>query len=315
MAGEGSLSGSAERPAICAVPKASVGWRILSQVSDKGSAPFNEDMTGSAGSHAWIIDGAAFFSGAARTEQQSEGAWLAQRVDEILRSNMRDEAPLSEIAATLEATVTRDYAALGDGQPERVGGEGPSAVLGLLRLSPTGQSCRIEGVVIGDVSIIIRDGRRMERWTDPSAGPFEARTIAAAGTGLRREGEPISAPALAQIHENRRFLNRPDGYWAVHPGLPWRGGLRSFVTTVSPTATVLLASDGFMRLVDVLKRYDEAGLMQAVVSDGAAALVDDLRRLESGDPRTERFNRVKIHDDATALVVTPDLPAAEFIQQ
>lgn len=315
MEGEGSLSGSAERPAVSAVPKASADWRILSQVSVKGSSPFNEDMTGSAGSHAWIIDGSAFFSGAARTEQQSEGAWLAQRVDEILRSNVRDEAPLSEIAATLEATVTRDYAALGDGQPERVGGEGPSAVLGLLRLSPTGQSRRIEGVVIGDVSIIIRDGQRMARWTDPSAGPFEARTIAAAGTGLRREGEPISAPALAQIHENRRFLNRPDGYWAVHPGLPWRGGLRSFVTTVSPTATVLLASDGFMRLVDVLKRYDEAGLMQAVVSDGAAALVDELRRLESGDPRTERFNRVKIHDDATALVVTPDLPAAEFIQQ
>lgn len=315
MEGEGSLSGSAERPAACAVPKASAGWRILSQVSVKGSAPFNEDMAGSAGSHAWIIDGAAFFSGASRTEQQSEGAWLAQRVDEILRATARDEAPLSEVAATLEVAVARDYAALGDGQPERLGGEGPSAVLGLLRLSAMGQCCRIEGVVIGDVSIIILDGERMERWTDPSAGPFEARTIAAAGAGLRRDGEPISAPALAQIHENRRFLNQPDGYWAVHPGLPWQGGLRTFSATLSPTATVLLASDGFMRLVDVLKRYDEARLMQAVVRDGAAALVAELRRLESGDPRTERFNRVKIHDDATALVVTPDLPAAEFIQQ
>ncbi|WP_161783823.1 hypothetical protein [Bosea sp. LC85] len=223
--------------------------------------------------------------------------------------------PLSEIAATLETTLARDYAMLGDGQPERVGGEGPSAVLGLLRLSAVGQSCRIEGAVIGDVSIIILDGERMERWTDPSAGPFEARTIAAAGTGPRPEGEPISAPALAQIHENRRFLNKPDGYWAVHPVLSWRRGVRSFIATVSPTATVLLASDGFMRLVDVLKRYDEAGLMQAVVSEGAAALVAELRRLESGDPRTERFNRVKIHDDATALVVMPGLPAAEFIQQ
>lgn len=315
MEGEGSLSGSAERPAVSAVPKESAGWRILSQVSVKGSAPFNEDMAGSSGSHAWIIDGSAFFSGASRTEQQSEGAWLAQRVDEILRSTARDEAPLSEIAATLEVAAARDYAVLGDGQPERIGGEGPSAVLGLVRLSAMGESCRIEGVVIGDVSIIILDGEHMERWTDASAGPFEARTIAAAGTGLRRDGEPISAPALAQIHENRRFLNQPDGYWAVHPGLPWQAGLRSFSATVSPTATVLLASDGFMRLVDVLKRYDEAGLMHAVVRDGATALVAELRRLENGDPRTERFNRVKIHDDATALVVTPNLPAVEFIQQ
>lgn len=315
MEGEGSFSGSAKRLAVFAVPKASVGWRILSQVSVKGSAAFNEDMAGSVGSHAWIIDGSAFFSGASRTEQQSEGAWLAQRVDEILRSTARDEAPLSEVAAALETALARDYAALGEGHPERVGGEGPSAVLGLLRLSAVGQSCRIEGVVIGDVSIVILDGERMQRWTDPSAGPFEARTIAAAGTGLRREGEPISAPALAQIHENRRFLNKSDGYWAVHPVLPWRGGLRSFTATVSSTATVLLASDGFMRIVDVLQRYDEAGLMRAVVSDGAAALVSELRRLESGDPRTQRFRRVKIHDDATALVVTPDLPAAEFIQQ
>ncbi len=295
-----------DRPASTARPAGPI-WRVLSQASEKGSAAYNEDIAGAAGSCAWIIDGSAFFTGAARTTEESEGAWLVRRIDETLRAHPPEGISFPDWAAALEQQLRQDYATLGQGHPEREAGEGPSAVLGLVRLKQDGQACRIEGAVIGDVSILIRDGERVERWTDPSSNPFEARTIAAATDDGHRPGEVISPKALAQILRNRRSLNRPGGYWAINPGLGWTAGLRLFSARISSDATVLLASDGFMRLVDVIAHYDDRGLMDAVKRVGTDGAIAELRRLESADAQAERYRRVKIHDDATGLLVTPEL--------
>ncbi len=302
--GEGFVSVSIDRSAPAA-GEAGPGWRVLSQASEKGSAAYNEDIAGAAGSCAWIVDGSAFFSGAPRTIAESEGAWLVRRIDTLLRANPPDDLAFATWAEALERQLRQDYTALGEGHPEREPGEGPSAVLGLVRLRRDADACRIEAAVIGDVSILIRDGSRIERWTDPSSNPFEARTIAAATADGHLPGEVISPKALAQILRNRRSLNREGGYWAVNPGLSWAAGLRLFSAAVSPEATVLLASDGFMRLVDVIAHHDEAGLMEAVERHGTTGAIAELRRLESVDSLAERFRRVKIHDDATALLVTP----------
>jgi len=282
-------------------------WRVISQASEKGSAAYNEDIAGAAGSCAWIIDGSAFFTGAARTTEESEGAWLVRRIDEILRTHPPEDMAFPDWAKALEQQLRQDYAALGQGHPEREAGEGPSAVLGIVRVMHDGQVLHIEGAVIGDVSILIQDGDRIERWTDPSSSPFEARTIAAATADGHLPGEVISPKALAQILRNRRSLNRPGGYWAINPGLSWTAGLRLFSGNISAKASILLASDGFMRLVDVIAHHDDSGLMGAVKRMGTDGVIAELRLLESADPQAERYRRVKIHDDATALVVWPEL--------
>ncbi|CAM5184405.1 Protein phosphatase 2C OS=Bosea thiooxidans OX=53254 GN=SAMN05660750_04168 PE=4 SV=1 [Bosea thiooxidans] len=302
--GEGGVAMSIDRSAPT-VREAGRTWHVHSQASEKGSAPYNEDMSGTAGSCAWIIDGSAFFSGAARTTNESEGAWLVRLIDATLQANPPDREAFDSWAETLELQLQQAYAALGQGHPEREEGEGPSAVFGVVRLLRDGEAYRIEAAVIGDVSILIQDGDRLERWTDPSAGPFEARTIAVATADGHRPGEVISPAALEQIHRNRRSLNRAGGYWAINPGLSWRAGLRLFSARISSAATILLASDGFMRLVDVIAHHDDRGLMGETKRVGAAGVIAELRRLEGADPRAERFRRVKIHDDATALVVTP----------
>jgi hypothetical protein len=290
-----------------AAGEAGLGWRVVSQASEKGSAAYNEDMSGATGSCAWIIDGSAFFSGAAWTSEESEGAWLVRRIDAILRARPPEDLAFATWAEALERQLRQDYAALGEGRPEREAGEGPSAVLGLVRLRRDGDAWRIEGAVIGDISILIQDGDRIERWTDPSSTPFEARTIAAATADGHLPGEVISPRAMAQILRNRRSLNRQGGYWAINPGLSWTAGLRLFSGKLSSGATVLLASDGFMRLVDVIAHHDDRGLIDVTRRVGVASVIAELRRLESDDTLAERFRRVKIHDDATALLVTPAL--------
>lgn len=281
------------------------GWQVLAQASDRGSAPFNEDIAGAAGAEAWIVDGSAFFSGPPRVAEISEGAWLVRAIDRRLRAAALDTMALSDVAEMLETGLAADYAALGKGQPERAPGEGPSAVFAFLRIRPQGELFHVDAMLLGDVSVLIEDAGRLTRWTDERVAPFEARTIATAQAAVRSDGVVIAPQALAQIIENRRSLNREGGYWAINPSLPWRPGLRFVSQLVSAQATLLLASDGFMRLVDVIRHYGEADLMQAVKDEGVGSLIAELRRLEREDGQARRFARVKIHDDATALVIQP----------
>ena len=281
------------------------GWQVLARASERGSAPFNDDLAGTEGAHAWILDGSAFFSGPPRVTDLSEGAWLVSAADRRLRAAALDAMSLPDVAQMLESGLAADYAALGEGHPERPPGEGPSAVFALLRIRPEGELFRVEAMLLGDVSVLVEDEGRLTRWTDERVAPFEARTIAAAQAAGHSDGVVIAPQALAQIIENRRWLNREGGYWAINPSLPWRPGLRFVSQRVSAQATLLLASDGFMRLVDVMQRYGEVELMRAVKDRGVDSLIAELRRLEREDGQARRYARVKIHDDATALVLQP----------
>lgn len=291
-----SAAESAARPAA---------WHIVSAASAQGSAPFNEDGAGARGAHAWIIDGSAFFTGPARLADTSEGAWLVSTIDRWLRDTELAPLTLPQIADLLDAHLTARDAALGPAASERGDGQGPTAVFALLRLTAEGEGFRAEAMLVGDVCVLIADRDRVTRWTDERAQPFEARTIAAASAAGRPEAGAIAPDALAQVIANRRSLNRDGGYWAIAPVQPWRQGLRTLSLDLSAKATLLLATDGFMRLVDMMERYDDGGLLAATTQRGAAAMIAELRDIEREDGRAERFARVKLHDDATALMLRP----------
>ena len=76
-------------------------------------------------------------------------------------------------------------------------------------------------------------------------------------------------------------------------------------TLVRAPDDLLMMSDGFYRLVDTFERYTDATLFQAVEQRGLAALLQELRELERGDPECRRHLRFKTHDDATALRLAP----------
>ena len=66
---------------------------------------------------------------------------------------------------------------------------------------------------------------------------------------------------------------------------------------------VLLASDGYYRLVDHYNAMTDAGLIRCTQADGAAALLQELRAIEAADPLATTYPRLKICDDATALLI------------
>ena len=69
---------------------------------------------------------------------------------------------------------------------------------------------------------------------------------------------------------------------------------------------ILLVSDGYYRLVDHYGAASDAELVRRTDELGADALLKQLRAIEAADPLAAQYPRLKIADDATALLIGVD---------
>ncbi|MBZ6075183.1 hypothetical protein [Microvirga puerhi] len=279
-----------------------IHFRSLFRQSLPGSR-VNEDGSGLHGPYAWIVDGATGVSDGQITSAESDAAWLAELLGAKLSALSEAGRDPAMLLKELEGEIARAFDSVG-GAEESVG---PSACLGLVMAAASARSgiVRLDGFFLGDVVALVPSQGGILRWTDERAKPFERRTLAALGDGDTRTGQPPEA-VRRQILENRAKLNQPDGYWVVNPRRSWNGRELHFSAEIAAGAPVVLATDGFMRLVDVFGAYTDASLYDAMAAGRGSALLQELRERERGDEAGRLFRRVKTHDDATALVVVAE---------
>jgi hypothetical protein len=116
----------------------------------------------------------------------------------------------------------------------------------------------------------------------------------AAGLG-RQEFIGTLRAARNRINSGNDWLFSPDVKAASHVS-------RRVMKTASGS-TVLLATDGFLALASDYGAYSADSLMAAAMSNGLAALGEELRAIEAGDGGGDKFPRFKKSDDATALLL------------
>jgi hypothetical protein len=279
-------------------------FRSLDRLSLPGSR-VNEDGIGLRGSVAWVVDGATGLSNEQLTSGGSDAAWLAGLVGKRLM-DLAGTGGADAVLSRLEADIHSVFRETTAHVPEVGDDHAPSACLGLVEAHPgnSGQ-VRVQGRFLGDVIALVPTERGIVRWTDERAKPFERKTLAALGA---REHAPGSIPEAVkrQILENRTKLNRPDGYWVVNPLRPWAGRELRFEAQVKPGMPILLATDGFMRLVDVFGAYPDNTLHAELAAGKGPALMQELRERERSDLLAGAYPRVKTHDDATFLVIAAE---------
>ena len=111
-------------------------------------------------------------------------------------------------------------------------------------------------------------------------------------------------PRLAPlIRENRRWKNRPGGYGVLTADASCLAFAETARRPAAAATHLLLATDGFYRLVDTYHMLTAGELMQAALERGLAPLHAALRRLEDSDAECLAFPRLKARDDATAMLV------------
>jgi hypothetical protein len=286
------------------VTGSTVCFRSLDRLSLTGSR-FNEDGAGLHGRFAWIIDGATGLSNEQLTSGGSDAAWLASLIDKRLAA-LSGENGANRLLRQLEVDVQFAFGEETAQAPDVSEHDTPSACLGLIEVMPgEGGLLRLQGRFLGDVVVLVPSEHGIARWSDERAKPFERKTLAALGA---REHEPGQIPDAVrrQILENRSRLNQQGGYWAVNPRRPWAGQELQFEAQVKPGAPIVLATDGFMRLVDVFAAYSDGELYDRLAAGKGQGLMEELRERERGDLMAGAYPRVKTHDDATFLVIAAE---------
>lgn len=264
----------------------------------------NEDGCGLHGAHAWIVDGATGISDRLIMAAPSDAAWLSAIIGERLIQGIPTGATDAALLTDLQCEIERAFEIAIAPQAGSIGAIGPSACLGLIGISASDRqgALWLRGSFLGDVVALLPVEGRILRWTDERAKRFEQLTLAALGVGGHRP-DGMTEQVRRQILENRSKLNRPDGYWVVNPRRPWAGSALRFEAEIEADAPIVLATDGFMRLVDVFRVYTDVSLHEALAEGRGDELLDELRERERRDATARTFRRVKAHDDATVLVI------------
>ncbi len=279
------------------------GFQLLDSVS-VASGALNEDRIGQASGMAWVIDGATDVAAERLLPGVSDAAWLAEALDAELRIRVHHGLSLDALLVAAGETIAQRFDRE-QRRPPRERHELPSAAGIVLRRTSEG----VELLSLGDCSLVVAPAEGDAYVAGDAAGlsPGDRRTGEAMrqiqqSTGTRTWVE-ARGHLLPRLRASREGLNRPGGYGAfsVVPVPAELVGIERIPLT--PGTHLLLASDGFMRLADVYRRYRGPQLLGEGRRRGLAAIVTEMRVLEAADPECLAIPRAKPRDDASAMLL------------
>lgn len=181
----------------------------------------------------------------------------------------------------------------------------PSATVAMLALSPEGHA---RWLVLGDCTFVADAGPGLlvvsdDRLSNTSHAERAAVKEPGAASDPIEYARRIDALVLAQ----RAHRNRPGGFWVAstdpHAGYQSRKG--SIAADVGSEPPVALFTDGASRIVDLYRIHTWSTVLKKLETAGPSELLKQLREAEDKDLIADCFPRVKLRDDATAVISRP----------
>lgn len=267
-----------------------------------GQGKVNDDVVGHQGNAAWVIDGATGI-GPSLLDEPSDAAWLARTASTLLAQALAAE-PERPSADILRRVMAGCAEALAREQVNPAAGphELPSAAFAMIRV--------IDGVAeittLADCRVAALDENGTAQLFGSSAlEALEGRTIAAA-RAILAEDPAISPDALRArlmpgLLANRALMNQPGGYWVLGTNPAAADHLWQTRLPIRPGQRFAVASDGFLRLIELFGVLGPADLLDICGPGDWAQRLSQLRAIESEADSLIRFTRIKRHDDASLV--------------
>ena len=279
-----------------------MAFEILDTLSIPGNpAKPNEDAFAHFERAVVVMDGATGL-GDPLLPGESDAAWIARFGANRLMAHLKaGETAQASLKAALE-DAERSFTGLRRRPPAEIY-EIPFAAMMLAVESAAG----FDALWFGDCAAVVKRGSEPafivgEAFDKKSSERSYAAHIAkksglAPAVGVNR---PEILPALRRA---RNRLNSEGGNWTFAPDAR-AADHAGFKRVAAPAGSdVLIGSDGFFALVSEYARYDVEGLLAAAGSNGLAALGEEVRAIEEGDPDGRKYPRFKTSDDATAVLL------------
>lgn len=268
--------------------------RVVSASLPGFAGRVNEDVVAAAAEVVVLADGAGLPDGEEQGCRHGV-AWYARRLATAYLNAAVDGPDLTHALAEAIGEVADAHRDTCDLRHPR------SPWSTALAVRRTGDS--LEYLVLADSVLLIDRGEEVEVITDARLAnlhaPFQNK--------LRTLTEG-TAEYDAFIDEYTRAIrgarDRPGGFWvaSTKPEVAYEA-VTGTVDLAGVEAAVLL-SDGASRPADLFMTSSWRELVDLVRAEGPDALLTRVREIERTDPEKARWPRGKVHDDATAVLVT-----------
>ena len=283
----------------------------LSAATQPG-AKFNEDGYGvwppEAPRAAWVLDGVTGINDRALLPGPTDAAWFVAQVQDALPAllSKAPDLPAADLVGALVDELERRQSAAWLDARGADGCETPAASFALVRLIGS----EIEVLRLGDCLVLLEASDGAVTVMDhPVLAAIEAETRSAL-LALRARGvtdpKQVFVAMMPRLRAERLRRNLPDGYGVLAAERSCLPMIHIDRIPARALRRMLLVSDGYYRLVDHYNAASDAELVRRTDELGADAMLKRLRAIEAADPLGTRYPRLKIADDATALLIGVD---------
>jgi hypothetical protein len=288
-------------------------YSLVQQVSQPQQGHTENDdcascVTAGGATYAWVVDGATSvadrsYLGAAL----GDVAWYSQALSAALGSLAATEASPKALHALAAEKVANDYEQrLGSSLKDIPLYGRPAAAVTIVRLDEqVGQlfylaDCPAFTLSQADTVTRITNMQRTDGEQDlrDRVAASQAREDLTPKQMFRKQIGWLRAGREEQLK------NRPLAVSAAISGAVFAGFERRI--DLAECRALVLMSDGFERYSAQYRLGDDAAMVRAVVREGAATVLAQIRSLEQDDELCRKIPRLKASDDATCLVLTRD---------
>jgi Protein phosphatase 2C len=267
-----------------------------------GAGVVNEDIVGWAPTAAWVIDGATGVVDSLMPGV-SDAAWFAGRASQLIADFLADDPTVATRPLLIDVmrACRRELEGSSVRSPSCLD-EHPSAAFAMVRVLDG----RVELSTLGDCRIgYMAPSHHATIFGTTELEKFERRTIELAKS-IRAQSPDIGPDAFIaqlkpQLRENRRHMNRPDGYWVLGTESAAADHLNTTMLDASYGSRFFLASDGFLRLNELFQVASLDDLLGIETEASFTVWLNKLRDLERAPGSMTSYPRVKMHDDASFL--------------
>lgn len=286
----------------------SPGLTFLDAVTAAGSR-INEDAfavwPGPQARAAWVLDGVTGINDHALLPGPTDAAWFVAQVQEILPRLLAaaPDTPIEKLLGQLVSDLTAVQARSWRDGMSGDHGETPAASFTLARRIGD----EIEIARLGDCPALLEThDAEVLLLDDVVLADIEAdlkrQILAHRARGVQEAAALFQEmrPALRAIRQRR---NKAGGYGVLCAEESCLGLLQIDRFPAEDIRHLLLLSDGYYRLVDVYGHDSDQSLLRQTIAEGATEILARLRRVEAADPTGVKHPRLKMADDATALLL------------
>jgi len=265
--------------------------KVLDVATLKGDGSSNQDQYLVGDYYAAVFDGASAFP---PEPSDRDGGWYARELAKAVQERMAPSSDLRGVLKDALEDVLREH---------DLDADGPSSTVALTRWDDVNLDC----LVLGDSPIaVMHSNSHVDVMTDRrlsaiGAGKRRAyRQRLVAGGGFDSEHRELLRSLQA---EQRKFRNKPDGYWiaADDPSAAGQAFTRRF--PVRSICAAMLMTDGASAIVDRFGLTTWAEMASRLPREGCAEVLAEIDHAESADPAGRSSPRSKNHDDKTAVLV------------